>query len=70
MIKSAMPSFFGQEVDVCVVGSGAGGAPIAFELARAGASVRSPARNLAERARVFLAISSSSAVTGRFVSTR
>lgn len=34
-----MPSYLGQEVDVCVIGSGAGGGPIAFELARAGASV-------------------------------
>jgi choline dehydrogenase-like flavoprotein len=35
----AMRRFAGEKVDVCIVGSGAGGAPLAFELARAGASV-------------------------------
>ena len=35
----AMPSFRGDEVDVCIVGSGAGGGPLALELARAGARV-------------------------------
>lgn len=34
-----MPSFEGEEVDVCVVGSGAGGAPLATQLAMAGARV-------------------------------
>jgi choline dehydrogenase-like flavoprotein len=34
-----MPSFGGEEVDVCIVGSGAGGGPLALELARAGARV-------------------------------
>lgn len=34
-----MRSFAGQKVDVCIVGSGAGGAPLAFEIARAGMSV-------------------------------
>ena len=33
------PSFLGEEVDVCVVGSGAGGAPIAHALSAAGAKV-------------------------------
>lgn len=33
------PSLLGEQVDVCVVGSGAGGAPIAHELALAGAQV-------------------------------
>jgi choline dehydrogenase-like flavoprotein len=36
---AAMPSFAREEVDVCIVGSGAGGAPLALELARAGARV-------------------------------
>jgi choline dehydrogenase-like flavoprotein len=35
----ATPSFGRDEVDVCIVGSGAGGAPLALELARAGARV-------------------------------
>lgn len=35
----AMASFKGEEVDVCVIGSGAGGAPIALSLALAGARV-------------------------------
>ncbi len=34
-----MKSFKGETVDICIVGSGAGGGPIAYELARAGASV-------------------------------
>jgi len=34
-----MPSWLGEEVDVCIVGSGAGGAPMALELAKAGARV-------------------------------
>ncbi len=34
-----MPSFSDEEVDVCIVGSGAGGSPLAVELARAGAKV-------------------------------
>ncbi|MEM6370272.1 MAG: GMC family oxidoreductase [Myxococcota bacterium] len=33
------PSFLGEEVDLCVVGSGAGGAPIAHALSGAGAKV-------------------------------
>ena len=36
---TAMPSFGRDEVDVCIVGSGAGGGPLALELARAGARV-------------------------------
>src|SRR5262249_14718227 len=35
----AMPSFGRDEVDVCIVGSGAGGGPLALQLARAGARV-------------------------------
>ena len=34
-----MKSFAGEQVDVCIVGSGAGGSPLAYELARAGARV-------------------------------
>ena len=34
-----MPAFGDQEVDVCIVGSGAGGGSLAFALARAGARV-------------------------------
>jgi choline dehydrogenase-like flavoprotein len=35
----AMPSFGREEVEVCIVGSGSGGGPLALELARAGARV-------------------------------
>lgn len=35
----AMPSFGREEVDVCIVGSGAGGGPLALELSRTGARV-------------------------------
>ncbi len=34
-----MKSFLGQSVDVCIVGSGAGGAPLAYDLSRAGLTV-------------------------------
>lgn len=34
-----MKSWGSEEVDICIVGSGAGGGPMAFELSRAGASV-------------------------------
>jgi choline dehydrogenase-like flavoprotein len=34
-----MKTFKGEEVDVCIIGSGAGGGPVALELARAGAKV-------------------------------
>ncbi len=34
-----MPDYSKETVDVCIVGSGAGGAPLALELARAGAKV-------------------------------
>jgi len=34
-----MPSFHGDDVDVCIVGSGAGAGPLALQLARAGARV-------------------------------
>jgi choline dehydrogenase-like flavoprotein len=36
---TSMPSFIDQEVDVCIVGSGAGGAPLARALSEAGARV-------------------------------
>lgn len=40
MTKPAdMPDYRGQEVDVCIVGSGAGGSPLAVELSKAGAKV-------------------------------
>lgn len=39
MSEPEMPSYLGHEVDVVIVGSGAGGGPMALRLAEAGASV-------------------------------
>src|SRR6056297_363408 len=35
----SMPDYSKETVDICIVGSGAGGAPLAVEMAKAGATV-------------------------------